>query len=230
MSPLKISLIAGFVAAIVTLGGHYRARQNLMRETSRLRAENDSLRFEASRRREALRAKIPASSDRQRAAVPSESGGTASSDTNKPGPGAEYRNEGQTTPVAALQTMAWASDRGDTGLMEKLVFFDRAAREKATAHLASLAPEVRAQWTSVEAMAASLLTSQGMHSPFPPAVILERAVIEAVDPNRVRLRLPDTNRELTEYQKTPEGWKFAITEAMVDNYLARPAKSEPAAK
>ena len=130
-----------------------------------------------------------------------------------------YRNEGNATPLATLQTFAWACDRGDIETVGRLLHIDAAARPKAEAFMAALPVSARAQWKTVDEMAASLLTRSIMASPFPNADILATATIETVSENRVRLRLPDVPKDGTEYQKTAEGWKYVLTEAVVDAYI-----------
>lgn len=231
MSPLRTAIVAGSVAAVITLGAHYRARQNALREVSRLRAENDSWRLEINQRRETMHLKEQNSGSGKRGGH-SEGAGIGVPDSNDPGgvPVTEYRNEGRATPIAALQTMAWAIDYGDAGALEKLISFDDTAKEKAAAYWASLSQASRTQWGSLEGMAAALLISDGVHRPFPPAKVLEKATSEVVGKDRIRLRLPGTSREITQYQRTPDGWKFAITEAMVDAYLAHLPTPEVGAK
>jgi len=134
---------------------------------------------------------------------------------------ADYRNEGLATPLATLQTFAWACDRGDIEVVQKLLFFDGPARAKAEALLASMPSTARTAWKSPEEMAATLLTSANMNGPFPGAAILEKATVEPIREGRVMLRLPDTPKDRGEYQKTEDGWRYVITEKMVDDYLAR---------
>ncbi|MEO6992017.1 MAG: hypothetical protein ABI273_00185 [Lacunisphaera sp.] len=134
--------------------------------------------------------------------------------------GTEYRNEGQTTPIAALQTYAWACDHADTATIIHLIRFDELARRKAVAYMATLSAEAQGQLNSPEAMGAALLIDQGIQYPYPGAKILALAKIEVISETRVALLLPDTDHERAEFQKTADGWKYAITERMVDDYIA----------
>jgi hypothetical protein len=130
-----------------------------------------------------------------------------------------YRNEGNATPLATLQTFAWACDRGDTETVGRLLHIDPAARPKAEAFMAALPESARAQWKTVDEMAAALLTRSVMASPFPNSDILATATPEPVGEDRVRLRLPDVPKDGTEYQRTADGWKYVLTDRVVDAYI-----------
>jgi hypothetical protein len=133
----------------------------------------------------------------------------------------DYRNEGNATPRATLQTFAWACDQGDVATLARLIRFDEAARERALAFMAAMPPEVRARWSSPEDMAAMLLVDSGMQSPFPVATVLDTAESENISAGRVRLHLSGIRRADSEYQLTPEGWKYAITAERVEAYMAQ---------
>jgi len=136
-------------------------------------------------------------------------------------PAEYYRNEGNATPQAALQTFAWACDRGDTETVNRLLHIDAGARPKAEAFMASLPEAGRAQWKNVDEMAATVLIRSNMARPYPNADILETATVESITADRVRLRLPNVPKDGTEYQQTAEGWKYVLTEAVVDGYIKR---------
>jgi len=229
MSPLKLSLIAGFLAVLVTIGGHHHVQQGRLQEARRLRAENDRLRMEVNQRRQTPSIKgVDAGAGTGVGALDVAKGKETSrvdhAKMDARVPGTEYRNEGQATPVAAMQSLAWACDRGDAVLMESMIYFDESARPKARDYLAALPERVRAQWTTPEAMAAALLVSDGINRPYPVATIIQHAKTEELRPGRMAVLLPGTGRERIEYQETPAGWKYAITEAMVDNYIRRAAE------
>jgi hypothetical protein len=230
MTPLKLALVTGSVVALLTLGGHHLVQRGRLQEAVRLRTENDRLRLEASRQHQAGLA--PADAGRANAApaaasrnesgrVPAANAPVEQSAASSRVPGAEYRNEGQATPVAAMQSLAWSCDRGDTALMERLIHFDEVARPKAVAFHQALPPQVRAQWATPEAMAAALLISGGINSPYPVASIIAGARVEELGAGRKVVLLPGTSRARMEFQETADGWKYAITEAMVDDYIRR---------
>jgi hypothetical protein len=74
-------------------------------------------------------------------------------------------------------------------------------------------------------MAAALLTSQIMAQPFPNADILATATIEPISEDRVKLRMPNVPKDGTEYVKTVAGWKYVLTEKVVDNYIRQMRES-----
>lgn len=216
MSPLKISLITALLSAGATAGAFRYFQENRAREAWRLQAQNNRMQAEASQRQQArLAAAKPAvASSSVRTGTPF---AVAGAPTEKP---AEYyRNEGNTTPLATLHTFAWACDRGDVETVGRLLHIEAAARPKAEAFMAALPESARAQWKTVDEMAAAILTRSIMASPFPNSDILETATVEPAGPDRVRLRLPDIPKDGTEYQKTADGWKYVLTEKVVDDYI-----------
>ena len=224
MSPIKISLTAALLSMIVTAGGLYYVQQARAQEAGELQRQNDRMRAEASRRHLAA----AAASATQVAPVLSASAATGdatlraiSAPDPAPTPTEYYRDEGNASPLATLQTFAWACDRGDTATVRRLLYIDAAARPKVEAYRASLPPAARAQWANADEMAATVLTRSVMERPFPNADILETATIEPLTPDRIRLRLPDVPRDGTEYQKTGDGWSYVLTEKVVDDYLRR---------
>lgn len=227
MSILKTSLTTACIASLVTAGCLYALHRSAAREAAALQRENTRLRQAAIERHRAAPTPspvpappspgvaVPAGS---RAAVPEESQPLSA-------PAPNYRNEGQATARAALQTFAWACDQGDAAAVARLITFDDAARAKAIVWFDSMAPASRPKGATVEAMAASVLTLAGMALPFPSSDILEHVPLEEISESRARLRLPGLARNGTEFQRTSEGWKYAITESMVDDYVARTARA-----
>jgi hypothetical protein len=219
MSSFKLSLIAALLSAAATAGGFYYFQQSRAREASRLQAQNSRMLAEASQGQQTrmAAAKPVAATSNTSAAIPKSAFVAAASSTTKP---AEYyRNEGNATPLATLQTFAWACDRGDTETVGRLLHIDAAARPKAEAFRAALPESTRAQWKTVDEMAAAVLTRSIMASPFPNSDILATATPEPISEDRVRLRLPDVPKDGTEYQRTADGWKYVLTETVVDAYI-----------
>ena len=207
-----------------TSGTLYSVHQHRGVEIARLRTENADLRREISRRHtEAARAHSAPLPSRPTAPLAPEAQERPGAE---PVSTADYREQGNAEPVAALQTFAWAGDRGDAERVQQMIAFDEPARQKALAFYRGLPAEVRSKLTSVEALAAAELTADMIKHPFPRSHILERAAsVEAESTDRVNVRLIGSVREHNTFQRTSQGWKFVITEKMVDRFLE--AHSQP---
>lgn len=231
MSPFTRIGIAAVVAMLAASGWQLHQRQARADEAGRLREENDRLRLEANQRLETRRAALQGRSPKITSAafveVDTHSSGTSASGaaSAKRDSAGNYRNEGQSTPHAALPTFAWACDQGDEELMQKLLVFDDIARKKIEAHFAGLPPNARPTGVSLEALAAALYVSDGIQHPYPVAEVLALARFDPVSITRMILRLPGAkNGDGYEFQQTAEGWKVAITETVVDDYIRQSAK------
>lgn len=218
MSPLKSSLIVALVSVAATAGGLYYLQQQRGREAASLRRQNNAMRVQLNQRWQSR--KPDAAPD---ATVAGQAATPRANPLPAPGRGPvdNYRNEGQASPRAALQTLAWACDRGDAETVGRMIYFDESARRKLEVYLAAVLKDNSTQWKSVDDLAASMLTYHGMSRPFPNADILEVAVIETVSEDRAMLRLRGTARDRTQFQRTAEGWKYVVTEALVDAYIAQ---------
>jgi hypothetical protein len=215
MSPLKTSLIVAAASVLVTAGGLYYFQQGRAREARQLRSQNNRMLLEANQRVMARQAAAQTPVVGESAAVT-----TAAAPVPAPAKMAEYyHNEGNATPLATMQTFAWACDRGDVETVQRLLFVEEAARPKVGAFVAALPENVRSQWKSVDETVAALLTESVMARPFPRHDILATATPEEVGAGRIRLRMPNVPRDGTEYQQTTEGWKYVLTEKVVDAYI-----------
>jgi hypothetical protein len=223
MSPFRTSLFAALFSVVATAGALYYFQQGRSRELRQLQRQNNQMRAEANRRYLATLGEADRSPPVfSRATTTGKAAPTQAAAATSAPPRAEYyRDEGNATPDAALQTFAWACDRGDTDAVARLLHIDAGARPKAEEFFASLPPAARTQWKNVDAMAATILTRSFMSAPFPNADILETATVETISTDRVRLRLPDVSIDGTEYQKTQHGWSYVLTEAVVDSYIER---------
>lgn len=222
MIPWKISLLLAVLSALLTVGGLYYFQQGVAREARTLRSQNNRMRLQAQQRTQVAAVAAAAPVSGIRATAP------ASLETIAPPARSSesyYRNEGNATPLATLQTFAWAGDRGDAALVGKLIYLDPTARAKAEAYWASLPASDRQEWKTLDAMAAAVLTKSIMLRPFPDAAILATATVEPIAENRVRLRLSGVPRDGTEYQRTADGWKYVITERDIDAYIRDAARS-----
>jgi len=217
MSPFKTSLLAALASAVLTAGLLYYINQQRAHEAAVLRRNNNLMRVQASQRHQTRSAAL-APPARSSPAQPEEPGATPP----EPAPVAaaeNYRNEGRATPRAALHTFAWACDRADAATVSRMIHFEPAARELAEVLLAGLPESERAKFRTVDEMAATMLTLNVMAHPFPNAAVLDAAMLEPLGEERASLRLPGTAKDLIQFQKTGEGWKYVITDAMAEAYL-----------
>ncbi|MBX3750637.1 MAG: hypothetical protein KF897_11170 [Opitutaceae bacterium] len=223
MSPLKSSLIVAVVSAAITAGSLYYLQRHHAREAASLRRHNNAMRVQISQRWHE-RLKAPVTAD----ARPAPEAVTPADNlpVSRQSPVENYRNEGRATPLATLQTFAWACDRGDVDTVRRLLQLDPGARPKIGALQATLPENVRAEWKTVDDVAVAMVTLNIMFSPFPNADVLATATPELIRDGRVRLRLPDLPKDNTEYQQTAEGWSFVLTEAMADHYIRRYQESQ----
>jgi len=217
---LKSSLIAGVAAAALTSGSLYFIDHNRAREIARLSQANSHLRLQAMQQVRSKNLAAPEAPSLAKA-IPGHPVMAPAS------PVADFRNEGRATPLAALQTFAWACDRGDSATVAGMLYFEGGGRAKVEAFMAALPATARGPWRSPEEMAAALLTSRNMNLPFPTARILQTAATEPVGEGKVVMLLPGTTKERTEFQKDVSGWKYVVTEEVVDAYIAK-ARSGPA--
>lgn len=224
MTPLASSSLAALVAVVVSAATLYSIHNRRAHEAAGLRSENDRMRLEATRRHRARQMPPPAPSP---SATSVETALPLDSRSEAPSAPGDYRHEGQASPLATLQTFAWACDRGDHETIRRLLCFEAPGRAKAEAFMATLPPDVRTRWHSPEEMAAELLTHQGMQQPFPAAHILERAVAEPQPDGTVRLRLPGTPKDGTVYRKIGDRWHYVITDASVERYIAERTPRRP---
>ncbi len=125
------------------------------------------------------------------------------------------------TARAALAAFAGACNRGDIPAVTGMLHFEPAARVKAIAFMDSLPPTMKGKWRHPEELAADLFVDGAMGNPYPTNIVLASAKEEAVREGRVRLLLPDATRDRFEFERTEAGWKYLVTEAMVDGYLRR---------
>lgn len=212
MLPIKTSVFAALAAAILTAGALYYFNQSRAHEAAVLRRDNNRMRMQVSQRPRVRPVTPVASAPR----APHDSAATAPVVT---APVENHRNAGQATPHDALNTFAWACDHGDTETVGSMLYFDPAAREMAEGILAGLPDNERAKFKTVDEMAAAMITANSLARPFPHEAILNAATIEPLAEDRAKFRLPGTARDGLELQRTADGWKYAITEAMVQAYL-----------
>ena len=222
MTRLKSSLLFSMLSAALTAGGLFYFHQGRVREARYLKSQNSRLRLEAQQRAHAAPPAVAEAASTAKVTSVSPSVATV------PAP-EYYREEGNATPLATLQTFAWATDKADVAYVLRLLYLDPGARTKAVAFWGALPTEAKAQWGTVDEMAAAVLTHSFMSRPWPDAGILATSQFETVSDQRVRLRIPGMPRNGTEFQKTDAGWKYVLTESAVDAYIQH-AREEAAAK
>jgi len=105
--------------------------------------------------------------------------------------------------------------------MGKLFVIDEEARPKAKAIYAAIMAEKRFEWRSLEEMAAAIIVHNGIEEPYPGAAVLALAKIEPINEGRVTLMLPGASVSGVVFQQTAEGWKYVISDAVVEDYIAR---------
>ncbi len=220
MKPAQRTLLAALIAALATAGGLYLVQHGRAQEAARLRHDNNRMRYAAAMRHQTAN---PVAAGAAAGTTP------APSPLPEPDaprtPASDYRNAGQATPQATLQTFAWACANGDAARVERLLWFEESARDRAQTFMATLPDAARRNWSRPEAMAAALFIADANEHPFPAATILGKATPAVLAADRVLLELPGAGplREHTEYVKRGDSWSYVITAAAVEAYIARTA-------
>jgi hypothetical protein len=221
MTLLKTSLLSAFAAALLTACALFLFSRHERQEIQLLNTANEKLRIDLLAQ---SRSEAPLAPGRLEPAAAANSGEPTQPD---PKPVVTvYRNEGNATAVAALQTIAWACDRGDTKTIAQMLAFEGDGRGKIAAILPQLPASLRTEASTPEELAAMVIVSGFVRRPFPAADILARATTTPLENDAVKLRLPGTTVDGGVYRKTDAGWKFTINEASVDAQIAklRPVK------
>jgi len=220
------------------LGAMHYVQREREQEITRLRKENAHMRMTISQRRpsEPLTAdpvvQHPETKGRRTStgvSVPPINSRPELTGETRRWPARIYLNAGQATPIACLQTMAWACDQGDTAAMARLFVIDDEAKPKANDIYAAIPAEMRAEWKSVEAFAAAIIVHNGIQQPYPGAEVLALAKIEPISAGRVALLLPGASVSGLVFQQTAEGWKYVISAAVVGDYIAQNKSALPQA-
>ena len=141
---------------------------------------------------------------------------------NQSSPGASavtprgHSDHGIATARDAALTFAWAGDICDPDEFAKVLYFDRDAREKALAILATMPESIRTEYPTPEAFYGLVLAATCLEAPPPGADLIERFMVEVeLRPGRIAMRQKDSDRNNHEYQLTAEGWKYVIPEVGV---------------
>jgi len=144
----------------------------------------------------------------------------ASSDLTPPGLTRleNLHNVGQQTPGGAVQTLLWASFRGEDQTLASALLLEPDARAKAAEFLAALPDSARAKLPTPESFAA-LFLSEGLTNV--TAVRIGDAT--AVDPENATVRVegimgPDLQLPV---RRSARGWQVVIGEKQVDWAITR---------
>lgn len=121
-----------------------------------------------------------------------------------------HRNQGIATPKDTLMTFAWAAHEADVEALTSLLWFDPPARAKAEEIWATMPPEVQAAYPTPEALYAFFVAADALIAPPPGAEFVARMNIVDLGPERAAARFPGSDRNNSEYQKTPAGWKYVM--------------------
>ena len=68
---------------------------------------------------------------------------------------------------------------------------------------------------------AAIIVHNGIEQPYPGSEVLALAKIEPIVEGRVALILPGAIVSGLVFQQTADGWKYVVSEAVVDDYIAR---------
>jgi hypothetical protein len=201
MRPPKYSIAAAVLSAFVTLGVLHHLRSAELSELGQLRYLNAKMQYQAYQREQAdLATAIPETPpSRAVSAAPQSPVG--------------YLNEGQSTPQAAVQTFAWACERGDTAAVTVLIHLDQDQRRQAESFMATLPEERRSRWHSVEEMAAELFIISSLARPLPAADILAAIPIETTGDDRATILTPRP----IQFRKVDGAWKYQVSASTLED-------------
>ncbi len=130
-------------------------------------------------------------------------------------------NAGRDAPSSAAQTLLWATQRGDIDLAASLLTFNPADRSKMEAFIASLPPEVRAQYDTPEKMMAFVISG----SPRPLAGV---QLVDQTQPDpdsvvqhvKIQYQNGETVSEEINFHRAADGWQQVVSPTMVDRAIA----------
>ena len=134
-----------------------------------------------------------------------------------PLPAAAWKNAGQATPQATLETALWAAKTGDINALVDMIALDERARVKAQLLLDSLPDATRAQYTTPEQLIASLTARD-----VPLTSMRVAGVIAGTDDTQLIVNLPTQEQpeRITKLalHRYADGWRLKVPESAVDKY------------
>ena len=134
----------------------------------------------------------------------------------------EWKNAGQATPRATVETALWAAAGGEVDLLAKTLVLDEAARTAAKRFLDGL-PQVRQEEYSTPERLIALLAAKELLAGAAEARLAADAP-DDTDGERVRVRLRDaggvTQTANLVLRRESDGWRMVVSERAVAKYLA----------
>lgn len=220
MTKTQTALVGALVAAGITVGaGAFIVRP--------LRQENASLRQQNAQMQQALRDNPKAAAAVTANSLAVLAGRVQQRKANEgrkatPAPGEAprtdvYRDMGNKTPDAALETFTGACFNSDSESIGKLIYFDGEGRKIAERVLASLPEAVRAQYPTPEALYGFFTAADCLVAP-PPAdpAVIKKAELSYLSAERVAFRRPGQTSGGQEFQLTQDGWKRVYPERAIE--------------
>jgi len=220
MKPAAFAIILICAATALGLGWERRrnaqlqdeltARQHGAAELSKLTATRDEL-----RRRQPPSEEI----DRHRQAADTRQSSELTFTTPAPRqaltpgdwtPAAAWQNRGRATPVAALETMLWASAGGDLTALKDVLAFDAASQALAATAFANLPASDRQQLATPADLLAMIVAG---NVPLDSALIVARQQLgdaEVLEYMRLKDQSGVTRQVCLTARRLPDGWRLQV--------------------
>lgn len=233
MSKCAVSAISGLVAAGLTVGVWTAVTDGVTAaDLDALRAENARLAAAAApgapeeqvaavtddyaRQATAIAAAMELRQAQRTRAAGGDSAGGARSSAATAVTARGHSNHGIATPQDAALTFAWACDIADPDELGRIITFDAAGQQAAAEALAAMPEGIRALYPTPETLMGMLLAASCLEAPPPGAdVIQQNMIMVEVAPDRFAARRKGSTRNVHEYQRTADGWKYIVPVAGV---------------
>ena len=134
-------------------------------------------------------------------------------------PVAAWKNAGQATPEAAVETMLWAAVGGDVDMLSGAITLPPNARAKVEALLARLPEAARAQYRTPEQLMALMLAREagqvsGMQVLGAQEITADTVLVRV----RVGSEGGQTKDDSWPFHRSATGWKLVMPESAVDKF------------
>ncbi len=130
-----------------------------------------------------------------------------------------WRDAGQDSPAASLESALWSAAGGDTARLAETLDIDPAYRSKASALLGMLPAEFHGRFATAEELVAFLMIRD---VPLGSAEVLQQ--FESAGDTRLSVQLVDTvgRRKVVvlSFRQTGPTWRLAVPEEAIDRYTA----------